>query len=160
MDLFKSKFPSAISSKPPFPFSSRAQGGAASSSLKKSALAFLMGVVVVEGRGVGTTANDGISSLSCIPRPCCENTPPLRSEETVCLTLVHLVTPGREQSAHTGSVLLIHGEKGCLFKHFFAFFFSLSAQDSLTSHMRPTFNMRVRVCSLLNIYLDFPLSDF
>lgn len=67
----------------------------------------------------------------------------------------------RVRSAHTGSMLLVHGEKECLFKHFFSFFFSPSHEDSLTSHRRPTFSMCLRrVCSLLSIYLDFLPSDF
>lgn len=67
--------------------------------------------------------------------------PALGLEETVCLTSVHLGTPGRERRARTGGVLLLHGEKECLFKHFFAVF-SMSDKDSPTSHRRPTFSVR------------------
>lgn len=93
--------------------------------------------------------------------PAVKTPPPPRIGEDSLFNVGPPGNPGRERSAHTGGVLLIHGEKECLFKHFFSFLLSSSDEDSLTSHRRPTFSMHMhRVCSLLSIYLDFLPSDF
>lgn len=70
VDLFKSKFPSVVSSKLPFHLFSGVQGGAAASSLNKLALALLR-------RAVGGGAQLPMMEFPPfpVPQPCCENTP-------------------------------------------------------------------------------------